>query len=134
MSASNYLENIILDFILGAVAYTPPATIYIALHTANPTDVGNVGEVPSTNAYARLAYTNNLTNFPAASGGSKSNGVLGTFPTPTGAGWGDVTYFSLWDAPTGGNCLFVSNAFAAQTIQAGNTVSFASGSITVSAD
>lgn len=134
MSASNYLENKILDHILGATVYTAPATVYIALHTADPTDVGNVAETSGTN-YARLAVTNNTTNWPAASGGSKASGAVFTFATPGSGGWGTITHFSIWDAVTAGNCLFISNALAIpQTINQNNVVSFASGALTVTAD
>lgn len=133
MSASNYLENKILDHILGNTAYTAPATVYVALHTADPTDVGNVSEV-SGNAYARVALTNNTTNFPNASGGSKATGAAATFPTPTPSGWGVVTHFTLWDASSAGNCLFVGALTASKTVNVGDTVSFASGAITVTAD
>ena len=134
MSASNFLELELLDHVLGNAAYTAPATVYIALHTADPTEAGGTGEVASSNAYARVAVTNNATNWPAASGGSKANGTAITFPTPTGAGWGLVTHFSILDASSSGNTLFSGALTASQTINAGNTVSFGVGALTVTAD
>lgn len=133
MSASNYLENKILDHILGNTAYSAPATVYLALHTADPTDVGNVAEV-SGNSYARAALTNNTTNFPNASAGSKTTGGAASFATPTGAGWGAVTHFSMWDAVTAGNCLFVGQLTTTKTINAGDVVSFAVAALTITAD
>lgn len=133
MSASNYLELELLDHVLGGATYTPPATIYVALHTADPTDTGTVGEV-TTNGCARVGLTNNLTNFPAASAGSKATGTAVNFPTPTSTGWGLVTHFSYWDALTAGNCLFTGALTVAKTINAGDTVSFAAGALTTTAD
>jgi len=134
MSASNYLENKILDHILGNTAYSAPATVYIALHTADPTDVGNVGEVTCT-GYARLAVTNNTTNWPNASGGSKSSGADFTFAIPGSGGWGTVNYFSIWDASSAGNCLFISAVLAIpKTINQNDVVKFSSGNLTVTAD
>lgn len=132
MSASNYLENAVLNFVLGGVALTAPATVYLALHTANPTEDGSVGEVTG-GSYARVAITNNLTNWPSTNTGSKASAWTGNFPTPS-AGWGDVTYWSLWDAATNGNCLFISAAFTAQPILAGNVVSVANGALVVTMD
>lgn len=132
MSASNYLENKMLDHVFGNTPYTAPATIYVALHTADPTEAGSVGEV-SGGSYARVALTNNTTNFPNASAGSKANGVSATFPTPT-VDWGSVSYWTMWDAPTGGNCLVISNSFTPQPCLVGNTVSFANGALVVTAD
>ena len=37
---SNYLEEKLLDHTLGTSAYTTPSTVYLALHTAVPTDAG----------------------------------------------------------------------------------------------
>ena len=63
------LENKILDHVLGGGDYTREATVYITLVTANGTDSAAGTEV-SGNAYARVAVTNNATNFRAASGGA----------------------------------------------------------------
>jgi hypothetical protein len=133
MSATNYLELKLLDLVLGEIAFTSPATVYLALHTADPTEVGNVAEV-SGNAYARVAVTNNATNFPAASGGSKSLNVDQTFPTPTPAGWGVVTHFSIWDASSAGNCLIYGALTASKTINAGDVVKFTATNLTVTMD
>lgn len=132
MSATNYLENKILDHVLGATVLTPPGTVYVALHTANPTEAGNVGEVVG-NSYARAPLTNNTTNFPNAVAGVKTTGAAANFPTPTGS-WGAVTHFSLWDAPTGGNPLWYDPLTIPKTINTGDTVSFAAGAISVTAD
>lgn len=132
MSLSTYLKNKILDHLFGGTAYTPPATIYKALHTADPTATGLVGEL-SGNAYARVAVTNDVSHWPNASGGSKSNAIAISFPTPTPSGWGIVTHYSYWDAPTGGNCLHYGALAAAKTINAGDPVSFPISSATVTA-
>jgi len=135
-SKSNYLENAILDHVLGGGDYTRPATVYVALFTDSNTqtqrDAGTVTEV-SGSAYARVAVTNNSTNWPAASGGSKSNGTAITFPTPTGS-WGTVTAFGIYDASTAGNLLYHADLTASQAVASGNTVSFAVGALIVQED
>jgi hypothetical protein len=136
MSASNFLELELLDHVLGNAAYTAPATLYVALHTADPGEAGaqNTNEATGT-SYARVAVTNNATNFPAASGGSKSNGTAINFPTPGSGGWGTVTHWSIGDAASGaGNILFSGALTLSKTINAGDTVSFAAGALTVTAD
>jgi hypothetical protein len=129
---SDYLENKVLDLLLGGVSYTVPTTVYIALYTAAPTDAGGGTEV-SGGGYARVAVTNNATNFPAASGGSKSNGTTITFPTAT-ADWGTVVAVGIFDASTSGNLLFWANLTTSKTVQNGDTAQFASGSLTFSED
>lgn len=103
-SKSDYLENKILDHVLGGGDYTRPATVYVGLFTTAPSDTGGGTEV-SGGSYARVAVTNNATNFPAASSGSKSNGTAITFPAAT-ANWGTVVAFGIFDASSGGNLLY----------------------------
>jgi hypothetical protein len=129
---SDYLEDKINDHVLGNTAYTAPATVYLALFTAAPTDAGGGTEV-STNNYARKAVTNNTTNFPNSSGGVKSLNVAQTFATPSGS-WGTVTHFGIFDASTTGNLLYWAALTASQTISSGNTVTFGVGSITITED
>lgn len=133
MSASNFLELELLDHVLGNAAYTAPATVYISLHTGDPGETG-ASEVASSNGYAREPVTNDATNWPAAVAGAKSNGTLITMDTPTGAGWGLVTHFGIWDAATTGNFLFGGALAVSNTINAGNVVTFPIGDIDVTAD
>lgn len=102
-SKSDYLENKLLDHWLGNTAFTAPATVYVALYTAAPSDAGSGTEVTG-GSYARVSVTNNTTNWPAASSGSKSNGTAISFPTAS-AGWGTVEAAALMDASTSGNQL-----------------------------
>lgn len=98
MSKSNYGENLVGNFLYTTGAVTRPTAWFVALHTADPTEVGNVGEV-SGGAYVRQSAT-----FGAFVNGASSNTNPIAFPTAT-ANWGVVTYASVWDAQTGGNCL-----------------------------
>lgn len=100
----NYLSNKILDYVLSGVSYTPPATVYIALYTATPSGSGGGTEVTG-GSYARIAVTNNATNFPAASGQSKSNGTLIDFGTAS-ADWGTIVAAAVYDASSSGNELY----------------------------
>lgn len=130
MAISTFLANEILDQVYGAQAYTAPGTVYLALSTANPTADGSGLAEPSGNNYSRLAVTNNLTNFPAASAGAKSNGVAFTFPTPSGS-WGTITHVAIFDAASGGNMLDFGALAAAKTIGNGDVVQFAIGELDI---
>ena len=132
MSASNDLENKILDHILGGGDYTRPATVYISLHTADPGETG-ANETTGT-SYARKDVTNNATNFPAAAAGAKANGTAINFATPGAGGWGTVTHFGIWDAVSAGNFMFGGALGTAKTINAGDPVSFPIGDLDVTAD
>lgn len=131
MSFSDFLELEILDHVFGGAVYTPPATLYLALFTTAPnTETGAGGVEVSGGSYARAAVTNNSTNFPAASGGSKTTGVNIDFPTPS-AGWGQVVAAGIYDAATGGNLLGSNALTTPKTINSGDPVSFPAGAITI---
>lgn len=131
-SKSDYLENALLNGVLGGPQFTLPPTVYIALSTAAYSDAATGASMTEVagNAYARVAVTNNATNWPAGSGGSKSNGTVFTFPAAT-ASWGTVTSFYICDAASGGNVLYGADLTTPRAIAGGDTASFASGAITV---
>lgn len=131
-SKSDYLENEILDHVLGGGDYSRPGTVYIALFTAAPTDAGGGTEVTG-GSYARVAVTNNATNWPAASSGSKSNGVAFTFTQAT-ANWGTVVAFGIFDAASAGNLLYWGDLTASKSVENGDTAEFAVGGITITED
>jgi hypothetical protein len=128
--ASDYLENRLLNHLLRAVVSTAPASVYISLHTSDPTDANLATEVAG-NGYARVQLT---VGFNAASAGQTANTGAISFPTPTGPGWGTVTHFGIYDASSSGNLLF-SGAFASsRSIAAADTVRFAAGDLVISCD
>jgi len=119
---SDFLENKLLDHVLGATSYTAPGTIYTALFTAAPSDTGGGTEVTG-GSYARVGKTNNGTNFPAASGGSKSNGTDIDFGTAT-ANWGTVTHVGIFDAASAGNLLFWGALTTTRTVNTNDSFKF----------
>lgn len=130
---SDYLENKMLDHELGGPDYVRPATVYVGLFTAAPGDAGGGTEV-NGNAYARVAVTNNATNFPAAAAGAKSNGVALNFPTPTPAGWGLIVAVGIFDAASAGNLLKWGDLAANKNVNAGDPVSFPVGELDFTRD
>ena len=132
MSKSNYLENKVLDHVYGGGDYARPATVYLALFTAAPTDAGGGTEVAG-NAYARAAITSNSTNFPAAASGVKSNGTPIVFAEATGA-WGTVTHWALFDALSGGNMLNWGVLNTPKTVASGDQPQVNTGGIVITED
>lgn len=131
-SFSDYLEDELLDHVLGGGDFTRPASVYVGLFTAAPTDAGGGTEV-SGGDYARVEVTNNSTNWPAASGGSKSNGAAMTFPVAT-ASWGTVAAFGIFDAASGGNLLAWGDLTTSRAIASGDVANFPADSLTVTLD
>lgn len=131
-SKSDYLENKLLDHVLGGAIYTRPVTVYVALYTVAPTDAGGGTEV-SGGSYARVAVTNNATKWPAASGGAKSNGQEITFPTAT-ASWGEAVAFAILDAASAGNFMYWGDLTTPKTIGNGDTAKFGVGDLDITED
>lgn len=151
---SDTLENKLIDFIfraqaLGitgatAAAGTGPATLYVALYTANPTD-STAGTEVSGGSYARVAVTSSLANWAGTQGagttavssgtsGTTSNNAAITFPAPT-ANWGVITGVGLLDASTAGNLLFFGALTTNKTVNNGDPApSFAISALTVQLD
>jgi hypothetical protein len=97
-------ENTVLDLKLGSGT---PTNLFWGLVTAFTGD-GTYTEATG-GSYARVSQTNNATNFPAASGGSKSNGTLVGFPAATADIAVDPTRVVGWilaDASTAGNVFY----------------------------
>lgn len=130
MSAlSDYLENKILDWLLRGQTFSPPATLYIGLHTVTPSDSGGGTEV-SGGSYARVAVTSSLANWAgtqaaastavsSGTSGTTSNNVAINFPAPT-ANWGVIVGFGIYDAATGGNLLWFGALSASKTVNNGD--------------
>lgn len=132
---SNYLEKILLDEVLGGQDYTPPATVYIAFYSVTPTGAGG-GTEATGSGYARAAVTNNLTNWPAASGGSpgtKANGTVITFAVATGdwSAAANQVAWGIFDALTSGNLLYFGALTTPKPVFNGDTASFPIGDIVI---
>ena len=129
---ADFLENELLDHVLSKATYTAPDTTYIAAFTVAPGDSGGGTEV-SGGSYARVAYTNNATNWPAASGGSKSNAVTIDFGTAT-ADWGTIVAVAIIDAATSGNFMFHGALTNPKTINSGDGFRFLPTKLSVALD
>lgn len=131
-SKSDFLENALINHVLGNAAYTAPATVHFGLYTVAPTDAGGGTEVTG-GSYARVAVTNNATNFPAATAGLKRNGTVITWPTAS-ASWGTVVAVGVFDAASAGNLLFWSTLNTNKTVDNGDTVSIPINSLSIQED
>jgi hypothetical protein len=119
MTISNFLEDELLDTLSGS-AYSASAT-YLKLHIGDPGEDGTGNPAAET---TRKAVTWN-----GASGGSKvSNGTVEwtlVAATETYSDW------SMWDASTGGNCLWYGGLSANASVTAGDTFEITSLTLTL---
>jgi hypothetical protein len=132
---SSYLSKKLLDDVLGATAYTGPATVYVALWTSalDGTSTGATAGETAYTGYARVAITNNTTNFPAATGssnGSKNNANAITFAANGGAA-STITYVCLVDSASGAGNILWWGSITSTTINSGDTPQINANGLTV---
>jgi hypothetical protein len=112
----------------GAVLAAITTTAYVSLHSADPGPTG-ANEIVAPN-YARqgpIAFTNAGSDPTVA-----SNSAIVSYPTAAQT-WGNVAFFGLWDAATGGNFQGSNAVTPAKFVGAGDLVRFLAGQLTVTA-
>jgi len=118
---SDYLENKVLDHIMGKASYSAPATIYVGLSSSNPLDSGAGLSEPSGMSYARVATI--ASNWTLVVTGSLFNNSAITFPAASGD-WGTMNYCALFDALSGGNMLAYGVLTTPKAIRTGQVGKF----------
>lgn len=137
---SAYLSAAVKNEVLGATAFSAPATVYTALWTtAATTDMdayhgGTAGEV-SGGSYDRVSKTNNTTNFASISGdAAKVNSNAHTFPTAT-ADWNSgstIPQMGIFDGnakTSADNLLIWGDLTTAKSVLNGDTAQFNTSAI-----
>lgn len=143
---SDYLEQKLVDWMFRQQAYTPPATVYIALYTSACSDSAAGTEVSTSGTgYGRVGVAGSLANWAGTqsagsttastgTGGTTSNNNAITYGAPTG-NWGTVSHWGAHDASTAGNFLLCGTLTQAKTINNGDAApSFGAGQLTIQVD
>ena len=120
MSKSNYLENKVLDHVMGKASFTMPSNVYLALTTVVPSDTSTGSTITEANytGYARLQIPASSLN--SASNGQITNSAQLVFPDCTG-GSSTIVGFAICDASTGGNVLYWGTVSPSKLIDTSNT-------------
>lgn len=113
-SKSNYLSKKQLQEILGGVAFSAPANVYLAACTTLPDDTSTGSTIVETDyaSYARtqIGTGNNQTDaFNAATGttvATVTNKNLIAFPAAAGASTNPIVALAIVDAASNGNVLY----------------------------
>lgn len=132
---SDYAETGILNALLRGTNFVAPSTasLRMALFTADPTDAGTLNEIATGTWYAR--QLTGTWSAPSAVGGAQqsSNVASITFPAVTNAA-ATVTHIGIFDALTAGNMLFSAPLTSSKTLQVGDVLSFAPGTVVIQLD
>lgn len=134
-SASDYLENALINATLRGAAFPTPSSLYLALFTADPTDANVVANEETGQWYVRqdLAGGGPINSaFTAPSNGVTSNAKVVTFAPVTDAQT-TITHYGIYDASSGGNLLIHGPMTTAKTLQIDDVLSFAIGALQIAA-
>jgi hypothetical protein len=121
MSISNYAELKILDHLTGTASWTMPSSVYLKLHTGDPGEAGTNN--PATEA------TRKVVTWSSASSGSIVTNA--TVSWTNMAATETISYWSLWDNSTGGNCLWTGQFSASASVTAGDNLDITSLTLTL---
>jgi hypothetical protein len=122
---SNYLENAVLNHVLRNSAYTPAATVYVALFTSSASLAElEAGTLTNEVAAGGYTYARQAVTFDAASGGATANDAVLTWTNMPGV---TVAYAAIMDASTAGNVLVYGALTSPKTLNPGDTFAIAAG-------
>ena len=110
-------------------------SVFISLHTADPTDSGTQASSEATyTSYARVTVARAGAQWAIAATGTIDNTNAVTFPAATG-GSETITHVGIGEQTSGANELWWSGALAGNlAVVSGVTPSFAAGELNISLD
>lgn len=136
-SASNYLEEAVLDFWLKANSgtYTAPTTVYVALFTSDDStgltsENLEAGTLTNEISTAGTGYVRKAVTFGTITDGVVSNSANVTFDTAL-TDWGTVTHVAVMDASATGNVLFYGALTTAREILTDDTFQITSTNLQI---
>lgn len=127
MPASNYLRGKAIDVTLRNIPFTPPANVYVSLHTADPT----ANAIPATEVAAPWYFREPVTFGPQSTAGQTSNTNTITYNAVTD-GPITVSHFAIWDSQTLGSMLYFGPLASSKTFSNTDVPSWLPGQITAS--
>lgn len=127
MSATSYLRKKIVDLLTGVGVYTPPAVLYLSLHTSDPGQAGSHAAEVVGGSYARQSLAGIMGAADAVTGISVNTTQI-TFG-PAAEDWGIVTFLGLEDAASGGNMLAPGVPSSPKTVTIGQPFQIAVGNL-----
>ena len=130
--ATDYEIEVIDHVFDGYSLPSPPNTLYIALHTGDPTNDGDENEV-SASDYERIPVSESDFTTSGSNPRRATNDV-DIVSEEAESNWGTIDHISIWDSSDGGRCFYVGETEEAQTIPAGDEFYIPEGLLDISED
>lgn len=124
----NHAEDLLLTYLLTASSVTRPTAWFVSLHTGDPGEDGADNEVAAgTDAdYIRKAVT---FDDPIADTGQVLTNTAPTWTVNSGSSGYTVSHIAIFDAVSGGNCLYKGEMLVSKTLAASEVLTFTAGDI-----
>lgn len=134
MGYSTTTRTNVLNWLWRGVAFTPPATIYLALLTANPSSDAGSGLVEMTTSlwtgYARTSIAATVWSAPTGTAPQSISNSAAVTPAGTAASAVTISGVAYYDAASAGNFLGWA-AVGSGAVASGNGISFAVNALTI---
>lgn len=128
MANSDYLEELIINWLRGTNMPAAPAVLYLGLSTADPGDDAAGLAEPSGGGYARQVVS---LGAPSQVGGAAQSLNSAQIDFNATTAWGLITHAALFDAVSGGNMLRHAALDNPRNIGPNDTLSVLVGSLIV---
>lgn len=128
MPSSNYLRGKVIDGSIRGTTFSAPASVFVSLHTSDPT----ANATPASEVNAPWYSRQTVTFGAQTTAGQTSNTNTITYNAVTN-GPITVTHFAIWDAQTLGNMLYFGPLAATKTFSDTDVPSWLAGQIAVAA-
>jgi 4-hydroxy-L-threonine phosphate dehydrogenase PdxA len=123
MAFSSYLDNQLINHVLGSGTYTKPSSLYVALFVGDPAGSGTEVSTSGT------AYSRQSAAFTVASNAASNTANL-EWSAATSS-WGTITHVAIYDAATSGNQLVTAALANSKTVNTGDIIRVNAGNLTV---
>lgn len=132
---TDYTETQIRDWMSqGTATDSAPGTVYVALHTSEPSESDPGGTEVGASDYSRVdVAAGSGWNTPDSASFDNANEI--SFGTAT-SDWGTVTHVSLWTdtQANGGNCLAAYQLSSSKAISTDDEATFPAGDLSFNID
>lgn len=127
-SMSDYLESSLINATLRGTNFTAPSVgaLHVGLFTADPTDANVTANEVGAAWYSRKPSG----TWTSPANGASTNTTVVNFDPVTGATI-TITHMAIYDASTAGNMLYHAPLALPKTLDPGDVLSFAIGSLSV---
>jgi hypothetical protein len=117
MTTTSYLRKKIVDSLTGIAVYTPPATLWLSLHRADPGDAGSFANEVTGGGYARVSLAGKMGAADPVTGISVNTAPITLGPATSD--WGAVNFLGINDSAAAGNMLVAGAPSLPKTITVG---------------